>query len=200
MAKAPEPKKPRKRLSSDRPLVLVGMMGAGKSTIGRRLANRLGVDFIDADAEIERAAGQTISEIFDCHGEAEFRRGEERVIARLLEGEPKVIATGGGAFNSDRTRRRIKEKGVSIWLRADIPILVERVKRNNVRPLLKNGDPAAILRKLADERYRYYEQADIVVDSSTGPHREVVDAIVKRLRADESEQKGPRPEKKAAVR
>lgn len=200
MAKAPEPRKPRKRLSpSDRPLVLVGMMGAGKSTIGRRLATRLGLDFIDADAEIERAAGQSVSEIFDSRGETEFRQGEERVIARLLEGEPKVIATGGGAFNSDRTRKRIKDKAVSIWLRAEIPVLVERVSRNNARPLLKNGDAEAILRKLADERYRYYEQADIVVDSSTGPHREVVDAIVKKLRADDAEPKGKGAEKKATA-
>ena len=201
MAKAPEPKKPRKSLPpSDRSLVLVGMMGAGKSTIGRRLATRLGLDFIDADAEIERAAGQTISEIFSSHGETEFRQGEERVIARLLEGEPKVIATGGGAFNSDRTRKCIKDRAISIWLRAEIPVLVERVKRNNARPLLKNGDAEAILRKLANERYRYYEQADIVVDSSTGPHREVVDAIVKRLRTDETTPKGKGPEKKAAAK
>jgi shikimate kinase len=201
MAKAPEPRKPRKRLSpSDRSLVLVGMMGAGKSTIGRRLATRLGLDFIDADAEIERAAGQTISEIFSSHGETEFRHGEERVIARLLEGEPKVIATGGGAFNSDQTRKRIKDKAVSIWLRAEIPVLVERVSRNNSRPLLRNGDAEAILRKLANERYRYYEQADIVVDSSTGPHREVVDAIVKKLRAGDADVKGKRPEKKAIAK
>lgn len=180
-------------------LVLVGMMGAGKSTIGRRLAARLGVAFVDADAEIERAAGQTVREIFDAHGEAEFRRGEERVIARLLDGEPKVIATGGGAFVNDRTRKRIKEKGISIWLRAEIPVLLERVMRNNARPLLKRGDPESVLRKLAEERYRYYEQADIVVDSSTGPHREVVDAIVKKLRAAEAVSKTPGPTRTAAA-
>jgi shikimate kinase len=200
MAKAPDPQKPRKRgAASERPLVLVGMMGAGKSTIGRRLATRLNVSFIDADAEIERAAGQTVREIFDAHGEAEFRRGEERVIARLLEGGPKVIATGGGAFVNDRTRKRIKDKGVSIWLRAEIPVLLERVSRNTARPLLKRGNPEAVLRKLAEERYRYYEQADIVIDSSTGPHRDVVDAIVKKLRSLEDAPKGQGPLKKAAA-
>ena len=200
MTKASKPKKARKSAGSvDRSVVLVGMMGSGKSTIGRRLALRLGLSFVDADAEIERAAGQTIPEIFNGHGEEEFRRGEERVIERLLDGEPTVIATGGGAFVNDRTRRRIKDNGISIWLRAEIPVLLERVKRNNARPLLKNGDPEAILRKLADERYRYYEQADIVVDSSTGPHREVVDAIVEKLHADEQTPEGKGPSRKAAI-
>ena len=200
MAKAANPQKTAKHaVPLPRPVVLVGMMGAGKSTIGRRLATRLGVPFVDADAEIERAAGQTVQEIFDAHGETEFRRGEERVIARLLDGEPKVIATGGGAFVNDRTRKRIKDKGISIWLRAEIPVLLERVSRNNARPLLKRDNPERVLRKLAEERYRYYEQAAIVVDSSTGPHREVVDAIVKKLRGLEDAPKGQRPSKKAAA-
>jgi shikimate kinase len=200
MAKAPKPQKSTSRTAKPaRSVVLVGMMGAGKSTIGRRLAARLAIPFIDADAEIERAAGQTVREIFDTHGEDEFRRGEERVISRLLEGERKVIATGGGAFVNDRTRKRIKDKGVSIWLRAEIPVLLERVSRNNTRPLLKRGDPESVLRKLADERYRYYEQADIVVDSSTGPHRDVVDAIVKKLRDIELAPKGQGPSKEAAA-
>jgi shikimate kinase len=200
MAKAVKQQKTRNsKAPSACSLVLVGMMGAGKSTIGRRLAARLGVPFVDADAEIERAAGQTVREIFEAHGEAEFRRGEERVIARLLDGDPKVIATGGGAFVNDRTRKRIKDKGISIWLRAEIPVLLERVSRNNSRPLLKRGDPEQVLTKLAAERNPYYEQADIVVDSSTGPHREVVDTIVKKLRAAEAAPKGQRPAKAAAT-
>ncbi len=200
MAKAPKPpKSTSKDAKPGRSVVLVGMMGAGKSTIGRRLAARLDIPFVDADAEIERAAGQTIGEIFEAHGEAEFRRGEERVIARLLDGERKIIATGGGAFVNDRTRNRIKDKGVSIWLRAELPVLLERVSRNNARPLLKQGDPESVLRKLAEERYRYYEQADIVVDSSTGPHRDVVDAIVKKLRDLEAAPKGKGPSKAAAA-
>lgn len=165
----------------DRTIVLVGLMGAGKTTIGRRLAGRLHLPFLDADAEIERAAGCTVQEIFDKHGEAEFRRGEESVILRLISGPPRVVATGGGAFVNPRIRAGVKDRAIAIWLRADIPVLVERVKRKDTRPLLKTGDPERILTRLAAEREPYYAEADIVVDSADAPHEDVVDAIVAKL-------------------
>lgn len=165
-----------------KPLVLVGLMGAGKTTVGRRLAARLGLPFVDADAEIEAAAGRSISEIFEDFGEAEFRKGERRVITRLLRSRPLVLATGGGAFMDPKTRARIKDIGISIWLKADIPLLVERVGRRNTRPLLKTGDPREILNKLAAERYPVYAEADITVESGGGPHDEVVEAILAVLR------------------
>jgi shikimate kinase len=166
----------------DRPIVLVGLMGAGKTSVGRRLARRLGLEFVDADTEIERAAGLTIPDIFEAYGESAFRDCEKRVIARLLDGPPRVIATGGGAFVDDDNRALIKEKGVSVWLRAAIPLLVERVSRRNNRPLLQNTDPAAVLQKLAAERDPYYAEADITVESGDGPHETVVAAILNALR------------------
>jgi shikimate kinase len=162
-------------------LVLVGLMGVGKSTIGRRLAARLGLPFVDADEEIERAAGMTIQEIFDTYGEAPFRDGERRVIARLIDGTPKVIATGGGAFVNEETRRLILEKAVAIWLDADIDILVERVSRREGRPLLKGRDPRTVLTQLAQEREPFYAQAPVRIRSSDTPHDATIDKILKAI-------------------
>ncbi len=164
-------------------VVLVGLMGAGKTSVGRRLAARLGVSFVDADAEIETAAGRTITEIFETHGEAAFRDGERRVIARLLDDQPGVLGTGGGAFLDPETRAMVAEKGISVWLRADLDVLTARCARRNTRPLLWRGDPREILGRLIDERYPVYAEADIVVDSVNGPHEAVVDMIVKALAA-----------------
>ncbi|MEN3951071.1 shikimate kinase [Iodidimonas sp. SYSU 1G8] len=166
----------------DRSIVLVGLMGAGKTTIGRRLAKRLGVPFVDADAEIEKAAGCSIKDIFECYGEAAFREGERRVICRLMAGPPQIVATGGGAFMNDETRKRVKEAGVSVWLKADIPTLVARVGKRDTRPLLSKGDPETILRELAAKRDPFYAEADIHVESRDGPHDNVVDAVIDALR------------------
>ena len=165
----------------DRSIVLVGLMGSGKSTIGRRLASRLNMRFADADDEIERAAGMTISEIFGRFGEAHFRDGERRVIARLLAGPPLILATGGGAFMNDETRALIQADSVSIWLDADIPILVERVARRNHRPLLKDRDPGQVLRELAAVRNPIYAEAHIRVSSASSPHDHTVRAIMEAL-------------------
>jgi len=164
-------------------LVLVGLMGVGKSTIGRRLAARLGLPFVDADEEIEKAAGMTIQDIFDRHGEAAFRDGERRVIARLIDGPLKVIATGGGAFINAETRRLILDKATAIWLDADIDILVSRVSRRDGRPLLKGKDPREVLTRLAAEREPYYAQAPIRIRSTDSPHDATVEAIVKAVRS-----------------
>ena len=162
-------------------LVLVGLMGAGKTTIGRRLADRLNVPFVDADDEIERAAGCSITDLFEVHGEKAFREGEKRVIARLMEGPPGVMATGGGAFMNTVTRERIKERGISIWLRADLEILVQRCARRDDRPLLKDGNMKEILRNLIDQRYPVYSEADIIVDTGNKPQRTVIDKIMDEL-------------------
>jgi shikimate kinase len=172
----------RRRLG-DRVLVLVGMMGAGKSSIGRRLADRLGLVFVDADTAIEEAAGKTITEIFAEHGEDYFRDGERRVISRLLEGGGKVLATGGGAFMSEPTRTLIRARGISIWLKAALPVLMERVKRRSNRPLLKANDPEAVLQRLIDERYPVYALADITIESRDVPHEIILDEIVASLDA-----------------
>lgn len=158
-------------------IVLVGLMGAGKSCIGRKLARALNLPFVDADEEVEKAAGCSVEDIFELYGEKAFRDGEERVIARLLEGGPQVLATGGGAFMNPRTRERIKATGISIWLRAELDVLVRRTRRRAGRPLLKNGDPRATLERLMKERYPVYAEADIIVDSKD----EDVDATVRRI-------------------
>lgn len=167
----------------EKTVVLVGMMGAGKSSIGRRLAQALGVSFHDADMEIEAAAGCSINEIFARYGESAFRDGERKVVARLLAGPPHVLATGGGAFADADTRARIKAGAVSIWLKADIDLLLERTGRKDTRPLLKTADPRATLERLMLERGSVYGEADIVVESGAGPHGEVVRRILAALDA-----------------
>jgi shikimate kinase len=164
-----------------RSIVLIGLMGAGKTSIGKRLAARLGLPFTDADSEIESAAGQRIDEIFAEHGEAYFRQGERRVIARLLRSGPQVLATGGGAFMDAGTRERIAASGISIWLRAELPVLMKRVKRRSDRPLLKRGDAQEIMRKLLEERSPVYAKADLTVDSHEAPHDTIVGEIVEML-------------------
>jgi shikimate kinase len=165
-----------------RSVVLVGMMGAGKSSVGRRLAARLGVSFVDADSEIEKAAGMTIAEIFAAHGEPYFRSGEARVIARLLEGGPQVLATGGGAYMNPQTRDAVRASGISVWLRATVDVLTRRIKRRGDRPLLKNVDQTETLRRLIEERYPIYGEADLTVESRDVPHDTIVDEIVAGLR------------------
>jgi shikimate kinase len=164
-------------------VVLVGMMGAGKSTIGRRLAARLNLPFVDADNEIEAAAGMTIPEIFELHGEPHFRDGEARVIARLLDNGPGVLATGGGSFMREETRLRIGEKAVSIWLKADPDIIMRRVKRRADRPLLQTTDPAATVTRLLGEREPVYGRANITIASREIPHDKIVDECIEALRA-----------------
>src|SRR4030081_2096339 len=166
-----------------RSIVLVGMMGAGKSTIGRRLSARLRLPFLDADTAIEAAAGMTIPEIFETHGEPHFRDGEARVIARLLDNGPAVIATGGGAFMREETRRRIQEKAVSIWLKADADIILKRVRRRADRPLLQTPDPAATVGRLIEERGPVYRHADITIWSRDVPHEKIVDECIDALHA-----------------
>ena len=162
-----------------KPLVLVGLMGAGKSAVGRRVAALLHVPFIDADAEIEKAAGCTIDEIFEREGEEGFRAGERRVVSRLLDTEPvHVLATGGGAFMDPDTRALIGEKSISLWLRADLDVLFERVSRRSHRPLLKTADPKGTLAALMEHRYPVYAEADIVVDSGDGPIGPMVDKVL----------------------
>jgi shikimate kinase len=162
-------------------VVLVGMMGAGKSSIGKRLAAELDIPFVDADSEIEAAANMTIPEIFETYGEDYFRDGERKVIARLLRDGPRIIATGGGAVADPETRRRIGRKSIAIWLKADVEILLERVKRRSNRPLLKADNPERVLRRLATEREPYYSCADITVRSHNAPHQYVVSEILSRL-------------------
>jgi shikimate kinase len=164
-----------------RSVVLVGMMGAGKSSVGRRVALRLGIPFVDADSEIEKAAGMAISDIFAVRGEAEFRAGEARVIARLLEGGPQVLATGGGAFINPDTRAAIKARGISIWLKAEFDVLMKRIRRRQDRPLLKTTDPGATLRQLMEQRDPVYALADLTVQSRDVTHDKIVDEIVSAL-------------------
>jgi shikimate kinase len=167
----------------DRPIVLVGLMGAGKSTVGRRLAAMLGRGFIDADDAIEEAAQRSISEIFEAFGEAYFRNGERRVIARLIEEHRGVIATGGGAFVDPDTRALILERTIAVWIDCDIDTLVARTARRDTRPLLKNGDPKAILTGLLEKREGYYAQAQLRVKSDDGPHSDTARAILEAIDA-----------------
>ena len=179
---------PARPLGVERPVVLVGLMGVGKSTVGRRLAGRLGLPFVDADTEIERAAGLSIAEIFDRYGEAYFRDGERRVIARLIDGTRKVIATGGGAFINDETRALILSRAVAVWLDADLDTLVERVGRRSHRPLLRNRSARDVLAELAARRNPIYAQAPIHIESRPAPHDATVRAIIAALENHE----GPR--------
>jgi shikimate kinase len=164
-----------------RSVVLVGLMGCGKSAIGRRLAHKLALPFVDADEEIEKAAGKSIEDIFTDHGEPYFREGERKVLARLLRSGPQVLATGGGAFMNDETRAAISEFGVSVWLKAELPLLVRRVGKRGNRPLLKAGDPEAVLQSLIDKRYPVYAEADITVESRDVPHEVIVGEIIESL-------------------
>jgi shikimate kinase/shikimate kinase/3-dehydroquinate synthase len=172
---------PISRQLGTRSLVLVGLMGAGKSTVGRRLAQSLKLPFRDADHEIEAAAGMTIPEIFAIHGEEHFRDGERRVIARLLQEGPIVLATGGGAFMNDETRQRIAEQGISIWLKADLDVLMRRVRKRSTRPLLQNPDPEGTMRRLMELRHPVYATADITIDSHEAPHDKVVAEVIKAV-------------------
>jgi shikimate kinase len=164
-----------------RPIVLVGLMGAGKSSVGKRLAAALAIPFCDADTEIEQAAGLSIAEIFQRYGEPHFRDREAAVIARLLGGGAQVLATGGGAYMNAETRRLIRDKGVSVWLKADLETLMRRVRRRSDRPLLKTPDPEATMRGLIEARYPVYAEADLVIDSLDGPHEAAVDAILNAI-------------------
>lgn len=174
-------------LLAGRPLVLVGMMGAGKTTVGRRLANRLGRRFIDSDEEVEKAAGMSIEDIFKLHGEADFRAGEVKVIARLLREEGVVLGTGGGAFINAQTRALVKANAVSVWIKADFELLFARVSRRTNRPLLKTANPRETLQRLIEQRYPIYAEADIAVVSRDVPQdqvaTQVIDALVTRLKA-----------------
>jgi shikimate kinase len=166
-----------------RSVVLVGMMGVGKSTIGRRLAARLKLPFVDADTEIEAAAGMTIPEIFEQHGEPHFRDGEARVIARLLEGGPVVLATGGGAFLREETRTRIAARAISIWLKADHDVIMRRVRRRADRPLLQTADPEGTVTRLLAEREPVYATADLTIASREVPHDKIVEECIEALHA-----------------
>jgi shikimate kinase len=175
-----------------RSIVLVGLMGAGKSTVGRRLASKLGLPFMDADHEIEAAAGMSIPDIFSIYGEDYFRDGERRVIARLLQEGPLVLATGGGAFMSEETRARVAQSGISVWLKADIDVLMRRVRKRTNRPLLQNSDPEGTMRRLIEIRHPVYATADITVESHEAPHERIVNEIMRSLSAFlEARQGGP---------
>jgi shikimate kinase len=164
-----------------RPIVLVGLMGAGKTSVGKRLAEKLGVRFVDADQAIEQAAGESISEIFANHGEAYFREGEKRVISRLLEEGDQVLATGGGAFMNDETRATIKQRAISIWLKADLDLLTRRVQKRDNRPLLKGQDAREVLKNLIELRHPVYETADIMVESRDAQHSETLNDVIRAL-------------------
>src|SRR5215471_2469889 len=164
-----------------RTVALVGMMGAGKSSIGRRLAARLNVEFKDADTEIETAAGCSVAEIFERYGEPAFRDGERKVIARLLTEKPHVLATGGGAFIDPSTREKMKDAAVTVWLRAPVDVLLARTQRRDTRPLLRTGDPRATLERLLEQRSPIYAEADYTLDSEDGPHTAAVERIVTML-------------------
>ena len=173
-------------LLAGRPIVLVGMMGAGKTTVGRRLATRLGRHFVDSDEEVEKAAGMSIEEIFASRGEADFRAGEQRVIARLLKDQDLVLGTGGGAFINAETRALVKASAVSVWIKADFELLYQRVQRRSNRPLLKTANPRETLKGLIDKRYPVYAEADVTVVSKDVPQdqvaSEVIDALLDYLR------------------
>ncbi len=172
-----------KRLLNGRSIVLIGLMGAGKSSVGRRLAQKLGMPFVDADAEIEMAAGKSITEIFADHGEAYFRDGERKVIARLLESGPQVLATGGGAFMNSETRDKIAARSVSVWLKADLPLLMKRVRRRDDRPLLRTDQPETTMQDLMAERYPVYAQAAVTVESRDVPHTRIVADVIRAILA-----------------
>jgi len=168
-------------LLAGRPIVLVGMMGAGKTTVGRRLAAKLGRHFVDSDEEVEKAAGMTIEDIFKAHGEADFRAGEVRVIARLLKDPDLVLGTGGGAFVNTETRALVKSSALSVWIKADFELLFSRVQRRSNRPLLKTPNPRQTLQDLIEKRYPIYAEADVTVESRDVPHDVIVGAVIDAL-------------------
>ena len=174
MARAPVP-------TLTRPVVLVGLMGVGKTTVGRRLASKLRVPFLDADQEIEASANMRIADIFEIYGEASFRDGERKVIQRLLAEGPHVLATGGGAFMNEKTRALVRAKSTSVWLRADLDVLVKRTALRDTRPLLRQGNRREILKKLLAERGPTYAQADVAIDSADGPHERTVTRVLRAL-------------------
>jgi shikimate kinase len=165
----------------DRPIVLVGLMGAGKSTVGRRLARRLGLPFVDSDTEIEEAAGTSAADLFERYGENDFRDGERRLVARLIDGTVRVIATGGGAFVDPLTRQLLNERAITVWLDAPVEVLAERTGRRNTRPLLRGGNRSATLARLSEQRQPMYAEAHIRILSGDGAHGNVVEAIVDAL-------------------
>jgi len=165
----------------DRPVVLVGLMGAGKSTVGRRLAKRLGLTFVDSDSAIEDASGYSAAEVYERFGEKDFRDGERRLVARLVSGEVRVIATGGGAYVDPRTRELLNERSITVWLDAPVEVLAERTSRRDTRPLLRNEDPKGTLERLDEERRPSYAEAHIHVRSGNGAHRDVVETIIREL-------------------
>jgi shikimate kinase len=180
----------------DRLIVLVGMMASGKTSVGKLLGQRLGIPFVDADHEIETAANMSIPEIFTRHGEADFRSGERRVIARLLRDGPRVLATGGGAFMNEETRRAIAQRGIAIWLKADAETLYRRARRRSNRPLLQTDDPEATIRRLIEIRYPIYAEASLTIISEDGPHDATVDALLAALEAyfnDRADDAGEQP-------
>jgi shikimate kinase len=167
----------------DRPIVLVGLMGAGKSTVGRRLARRLGLPFVDSDDAIEDAAGYSAAEVFERYGEADFRDGERRLVARLVEGDVRVIATGGGAYVDPRTRKLLNERAITVWLDAPVDVLADRTGRRDTRPLLRNNDRRGTLERLSQERGPAYAEAHIRIRSGNGAHKDVVESILQALEA-----------------
>ena len=177
----------------DRSVVLVGLMGAGKTSVGKRLARALGLPFVDADHEIETAAGMTIKDIFELYGEPAFRDLERRVVARLLDDPPRILALGGGAFIDPLTRALVRERGLSVWLRAGLEVLVERTARRTHRPLLNRSDPRAVLARLVEERYPVYAEADLTVDTERGEVDDVVQRIIGRIAAEAAGRAGGRP-------
>jgi len=179
----------------DRPVVLVGLMGVGKSTVGRRLARRLALPFVDSDAEIEDASGLSAAEVFERFGEKDYRDGEMRLVARLVDGQVRVISTGGGVFVDPRTRELLKTRTITVWLDAPVEVLAQRTRRRDTRPLLRTDDPRETLRRIAEEERPAYAEAHIHVRSSDGAHRDVVDAIVKAL---EDHLRGPAPQPRQA--
>ena len=170
-------------IAPGRTVALVGLMGAGKTTIGRRLAQALALPFVDADEAIVAAAGRSIEDIFAERGECEFRRGERQVIARLLDGPPHVLAPGGRAFIDPRTRALMKARAISIWLKAPLDVLMKRVTKRDHRPLLKEDDPRAVMQRLMDERYPIYAEADLTIETGSGPHNSAVSHILTALRS-----------------
>ncbi len=171
----------RLRYPLNRSISLIGLMGSGKTTVGVRLARKLGIAFVDSDTEIEIAADHSVNEIFEKFGEEDFRTGERKVINRLISHKPNVLGTGGGAFMNPQTRKRLLDKTITVWLKADIDLLVERTSRRDTRPLLREGNPEEILRNLARIRYPVYGQAAITVETGSGPHEKVVNDIIWKL-------------------